>query len=119
MPNFTATNSLNGLQTTTLFQAPTAGVYFVNGQLSLPILRDAPSNVGALITTPPLSGSQVVATVKDGVTTVYTGLPGATGFQTNLTCAAGDVVTVTLSSSYAPDTELNAVKGVVASGQSF
>jgi hypothetical protein len=119
MPNFTATNSLCGLQTTTLFQAPTAGVYFVNGQLSLPVLRDAPSNVGALVTTPPLTGSQVVAVVKDGSTTVYTGAAGATGFQTNLTCAAGDVVSVTLSSSYGPDQVANAVKGVVASGQSF
>lgn len=119
MPNFTATNSLNGLQTTTLFSAPAAGVYFVNGQLTLPVLRDAPNNVGALISTPEIGGSQVVATVKNGASTVYTGVAGASGFQTNLTCAAGDIVTVVLSSSAAIDSVRNAVKGVVGSGQAF
>jgi hypothetical protein len=119
MPNFTATNSLNGLQTTTLFQAPTTGVYFVNGQLTLPVLRDQPSNIGALISTPEIGGSQVVAVVKDGATTVFTGNAGATGFQTTFTATAGDVITCILSSSANIDNQLNAVKGVVSSGQSF
>ena len=119
MPNFTATNSLNGLQTTTLFQAPTAGLYFVNGQLTLPRLQDQPSNVDSLIQTPPPTGSEVVATVKNGASTVFTSVAGATGFQTNVTCAAGDTVSVVLCSSATFVQALNAVKGVVSSGQDF
>lgn len=119
MPNFTANNSLNGLQTTTLFTAPTTGVYFVNGQLTLPILRDAPNNVGALVSTPEIGGSQVVAVVKDGATTVFTGLAGSSGFQTTFTATAGDVITCILSSSAAIDNVVNAVRGVVGSGQAF
>jgi hypothetical protein len=111
MANFTATNSLNGLQTTTLFTAPTTGSYFVNGQLTLPVLRDVGPSGGG--------GSQVVAVVKDAATTVYTGIAGATGFQTTFTATAGDVITLVLSSAAAPDQLLNAVRGVVGSGNAF
>lgn len=107
MANFTATNSLNGLQTTTLFIAPTTGLYFVNGQLTLPSL----SQGGGV--------SAVVAVVNVAGSPVYTGTAGATGFQANVSCTAGDTVNVALSSAAAPDLVLNAVKGVVGCGNAF
>lgn len=108
MANFTAQNSLNGLQTTTLFIAPTTGLYFVNGQLSLPSL--AKGAVGP---------SAVVAVVNVAGSPVYTGTAGATGFQANVSCTAGDTVNVALSSSNAADQVLNVVTGVVGSGNAF
>lgn len=108
MAQFTAQQSINGLQTFTLFTAPTTGSYFVNGQLQLP----TPTGAGQ---------SAVVAVVKKNVsTTVYTGIAGATGFQIPaLALAAADVVTVVLTSANAVDNVLNAVTGVVGCGNAF
>lgn len=102
MANFEARQSLNGLDTFSLFTAPDDGVYFVNGQLTLPPL------------------SQVVAEVDVNGSPSYTGDAGCTGFQINqLELTAGDVVEVVLSSSDAVDAPLNVVKGVVAMGNTF
>jgi len=108
MANFQALQSINGLGTFALFTAPSAGIYFVNGQLMLPSLT---AGSGA---------SQVVTLVKQNGSTIYTGIAGATGFQINqITCAAGDAITAVLSSSAAPDQVENAVRGVVGCGNSF
>ncbi len=108
MANFIAATSINGLGVFPIFTAPSAGIYFVNGQLTLPSI---PQGSGA---------SQVVCVVKNGVTTLYTGVAGATGFQVNqIVCAAGDAITVTLTSSADPDQVLNAVRGVVGAGNTF
>ena len=107
---FSGVQSLNGLQTFTLFTAPAAGSYFINGQLSLPqLVTDG-------------LASAVVATVTNstGPTTVYTGTAGASGFQIpQTTCAAGDVISVTLSSAAACDKVTNAVSGQVTFGNAF
>lgn len=108
MANFQATQTINGLQTFALFTAPAAGIYFVNGQLTLPMATAGAS-----------SNSAVVSLVKVNGSTSYTGAAGTTGFYTTLTLAAGDAVTAVLSSAAAPDQPLNAVKGVVASGNAF
>lgn len=105
---FTSQNSLNGLQTTTLFKAPADGLYFVNGQLQLPSLSKGATG-----------NSEVVVTLIVDGDTLYTGAAGDTGFQANLPCSAADVVTVTLASSAAPDLVLNAVTGVVGCGNAF
>jgi hypothetical protein len=111
MANYNGFASLNGLQTTTIFTAPAAGVFFLNGQLSLPQLT-TDGGVGA---------SAVVATVKQNSSTIYTGIAGASGFQINqIVCAVGDVIAVQLSSSAAVDTaNNNAVRGQVAWGNTF
>jgi hypothetical protein len=107
MANVTFQQSINGLQTFPIFTAPAAGVYFVNGQLSLPV----PTGSGM---------SQVVTLVKQNGSTIYTGIAGATGFQINqITCASGDAISCVLSSSAAPDLVLNAVSGVVGAGNTF
>lgn len=107
MANFVAQNSVNGLQTTTLFVAPATGVYAINGQLSLPQIS---KGSGA---------SQVVAVINVAGSPVYTGVAGATGFQARVTATAADTVNVVLSSSAAADQVLNAVTGVVGSAQAF
>lgn len=103
MSQFTAQQSINGLQTFSLFTAPADGDYFVNGQLQLPRAEGS-------------GNSQVVAEIDVNSSPVYTGDPGATGFQAVLTLAADDVVEVTLSSSEDVDNVLNAVTGVVGCG---
>jgi len=110
MANFNGNISINGLGVFTIFTAPAAGIYFVNGQLSLPqITSDG-------------SASAVVCNVKIGSSSQYIGAAGASGFQVNqLNCALGDVVTVTLTSAAAVDNvpTSNAVSGQVAFGNSF
>ena len=106
--------SLNGLGVTQLFTASNAGIYFINGQLTLPQMSQ---NGGT-------GYSKVVATVsKNYATAVYTGEAGATGFQIpQLTLAAGDTVAVTLSvtpTSVSPDSVINAVRGEVYYGNAF
>ena len=100
MANFTANQSLNGLQTFSLATIPYAGAFFVNGQMQI---SGAVASGG--------TASQVVAVVKQNGSTVYTGAAGQTGFQTTVTCAAADVLTVQLSSSAAVDSGSNTVTG--------
>jgi hypothetical protein len=108
MANFLGNQSLNGLQTTTIFTAPAAGAYFIQGYLTLPQL----STAGAV--------SQVVAVVKQNSSTELTGTAGASGFAIPaITAAAGDVFSVVLSSSAAPDQVTNAVQGQVYFGNAF
>jgi hypothetical protein len=93
----------NDLGTYTLLaSAPYAGLFAFNGQLTLP------SIVGGA------GASQVVATVKQNGSTVYTGIAGATGFQTSITCALADAITVVLSSAATPDQPINVIKTNVA-----
>lgn len=104
--NFNGNISVNGLQTFTIFTAPAAGTYFVNGQLQLP-------HDGA-------GQSSIVSTVNQNGSGIYTGIAGATGFQVNqIVCVSGDVIAVALTSSAAVDETLNAVQGTVAFGNSF
>jgi hypothetical protein len=60
--------------------------------------------------------SQVVTTVAQNGTTVYTSLPGQEGFKFYLNCAANDLIAVTCSSAAAIDQPLNTVKCTVAIG---
>jgi hypothetical protein len=108
MANFYGTQSINGLQTFALFTAPAAGIYFVDAKLQLPqLVSDG-------------LASAVVALVKNGASTIYTGVAGASGFSIPaFTCALGDVITCVLSSAAACDNVLNAVTGVVAFGNDF
>ena len=108
MANFNGSQSLNGIQTQTIFTAPAAGIYFIQGYLSLPQL----STAGAV--------SQVIALVKQNGSTIYTGLAGASGFSIpQIVCAVGDVIGVQLSSSTACDLVNNAVSGQVYYGNTF
>lgn len=107
MAQFTASQSINGLQTFSLFTAPTTGAYFIDGKLQLPLSTGA-------------GPSAVVAVIKQNASTVYTGAAGSTGFSLPaLALTAADVVTVILTSASAVDNVTNAVTGVVSCGNAF
>lgn len=80
---------------------PTAGAYFIEGKIQCP-----------QISTGSAANSEVVATIVNGTgpVTLYTGTAGAEGFYVNVSAAAGDVITTTLSSSADIDAPLNAIK---------
>jgi hypothetical protein len=82
---------------------------FLDGKLTLPQL----SEDGAT------GQSQVVVTITQNGSNIYTGLPGAEGFHVNFLAAGGDAMVVTFSSSAAIDQPLNAVKASIgcSSGQ--
>ncbi len=113
--NFSGVQSLEGLHTTQIFRAPASGIYFINGQLTLPNASTT-GNTGT---------SAVVATVsKNYVTALYTGVAGATGFQIPyFTLVSNDLITVGLSSSAVAsatlDQGINAVRGQVYFGNAF
>lgn len=93
----------NDLGTFTLLgAAPFAGIFQFDGKISLPLLRDG---AGA---------SACLALVKKNGSTQYTGTAGDEGFSTKITLAAGDAVTVVLSSSNSNDNQPNAIKTNVA-----
>jgi len=100
---FSLNATFNGLNT---LQAgvPSAGAYNIVGSLTLPSIPEgssAQSQVVVTITQTPNLGSP---------TTIYTGVAGAKGFGVFLRQAAAlDVFAITLSSSNAVDSALNAV----------
>lgn len=109
--NFYGSISLNGLQAQTIFTAPTpGGIFFVNGQLSLPQTN---TNGGG-------SPSQVIATVYKNGAVIYTGITGASGFQINqISMSTNDAVSASLTSAAAVDQGINAVRGQVYFGNTF
>ena len=100
---FSGRQSISGLGVASLFTAPASGIYFIDGKLSLP------------------QQSQVVATIsKNGVTTIYVGTAGATGFgMPQVTLGTNDAITVNVSSSASVDQGLGKVKGDVFFGNAF
>jgi hypothetical protein len=83
---------------------PVAGPYFMSWKIYLPTLTDGGGQ------------SSVVMTIVNGTgpVTVYTGVAGAEGGSVSTPCAAGDVLTFTLSSAAAPDLGLNNVKATIS-----
>jgi len=95
---FTGLGSFSG-------SVPVAGTYQVIGRLDLPTVSKGN-----------IANSQVVTTVSQNGTLMYTGLAGAEGFDLTLVCAAGDVIQVTTSSSAAVDQGANAFRVNVSIG---
>lgn len=108
MAQFYGVQSLNGIQTVSVFTAPSAGIYFIEGKLSLPQISTSGS------------ASAVIALVKKNGSTQYTGIAGASGFSIPaITLAANDAITVQLSSSAAIDLVTNNVSGQIVYGNAF
>lgn len=109
--NFSGVQSISGYGTTGIFSAPVPGIYFVNGQLTLPMSTQNGNT----------QASQLVATVSKNYTTLlYTGLAGATGFQINqISLVTSDLITVGLATTVSADQVLNAVHGQVYFGNTF
>lgn len=105
MANYNGNIVFSGLGTFSVFTAPEANVYFVDGKVSVPSL----SNGGG--------ASSCVVLVKQNGATIYTGSSGAEGFYTAFPCASGDAITINLSSAASADNSLNAVRTTVAFGE--
>jgi hypothetical protein len=100
--NFTST----GLVTLSFGVPESDAPCFLAGNLTLPQLYDD----GAT------AESQVVVTIKQNGTTIYTGLPGAQGFKTLFTGTLGDTMTIAFTSDLAADALPNAVKATIQFG---
>lgn len=83
-----------------------AGNYTITARITLPTIEQGAT-----------ANSQVVTTVTQNSSVIYTSLPGARGFQLlNVPCASSDTITVALTSAAAVDQGLNVVKATVAIG---
>jgi len=120
---FVNNQSFTGLNTCTV-NIPTTDQYNFNGTLTLP------TNAGSATQGPgggagtgtgagPGTPSQVVVTVKQNGSTIFTTNAGAMGFQLNaVNCTAGDVMTFVLSSSLASDAALlNSIRMTLATSE--
>lgn len=103
MANFNQEFVFNGLGTLST-NAPLAGNYFLEGHTSLPTL----SNGGGV--------SACLVTINQNGSPVYTGVAGAEGFRTTLSCAAADLIAVVFSSSAAADQGKNVIKSNISFG---
>jgi hypothetical protein len=100
---YAQTFTLVGLNTLTFTLPETAPVYVVKGNLSCPQLSGGAS-----------SPSQVVVTVKQNGSTIYTGTAGATGFATSPFAGTfDDTIEILFTSSATVDTSLNDVKATI------
>lgn len=105
MASFSQNQTVGGLVSITT-SIPQAGTYPVTGKLSLPQLYDDSGT----------NQSQVVVTLSQNGSTIYTGAAGAEGFAKTLSCAAGDTVTVAMTSTNANDALPNQVKTTISIG---
>jgi hypothetical protein len=81
-----------------------AGLYFVEGKISLPTI----TNGGG--------ASSLLVVVNQNGSPIYTGKVGADGFKTEVNALANDLLTIVFSSSSPADQVLNGIKSVVSFG---
>jgi hypothetical protein len=96
--------SIAGLETLTMTSLP-VGLLKLEGKIQLPVATDSGT-----------AASQVVATIKQNGSTILTTTAGSDGFSIPVLLAAGDSITVALTSSLAGDEVLNAVCAVISLG---
>ncbi len=103
--NYTVFSVQNGLGTFN-YTLPFTGDYNIGGTLTLPLGGDGSS------------GSQVIVTVKVNTsTTLFTGNIGNKGFEVGYSATAGDIINIVLTSSAAPDQQINAIKTSITLSQ--
>lgn len=117
--NFVSSQSSEGLHTLTV-NIPEAGQYNFNAKFTLTRQDGSASQgpgggAGTGSGAPPAISSQVVVTVNQNGSPIFTSQAGVSGFQLNaVQCAANDVMTFVTSSALAQDKQLNAVRMVLA-----
>lgn len=104
MASFNVNSALVGLGTST-FGIPVAAFYNISGKLTLPTITDGDA-----------SNSQVVVTINQNGSPIYTGQAGARGFGVEASCQAGDTIAIILSSSATVDNLPNTVHCVLSIG---
>lgn len=105
--NFT----ISGLETLTIVM-PVAGNFTLSGKIKLPRLSQSDPTDPNFLNYP----SQVVATIKQNGSTIFTSTAGSDGFSIPILAASQDSFTVQLNSSAAEDNVLNAVSAVISLG---
>lgn len=103
--NYFQNATLQGLGTLTIV-VPDAGVYYINGQVSLPSISAGSS-----------ANSSVVVTITQNGTTRYTGAAGDRGFHLERALSASDSIAIITSSSAAVDQDSNSIKTVIQIGR--
>jgi hypothetical protein len=117
--SYTNTTSLTNLATHTI-TIPTTDTYSFQGTLTLPnLIPTAIQGPGGGAGTGTGGGtlvpSQVVVTIKQNGTTIFTSNPGAMGFcLPAVQCTAADVITIQRSSSLPQDQQPQAVRMTLA-----
>lgn len=113
---FVQSTTTEGLKATTV-NIPTTDQYNFAGTLTVPTAvptaaQGAGGGTGTGSAVALISPSQIVCTVRQNGSTIFTSSAGALGFNLNaVSCTAADVITVTLSSSLASDAAaLNSVR---------
>lgn len=115
MANFTQSQTSTNLATHTVL-IPTTDVYGFQGTLTLPnIVPSAIQGAGAGAGSGTGGGaqinSQVVVTIKQNGSTIYTSAPGDKGFMLKaVSCSAGDSITFQRSSSLSQDQQPNSIR---------
>lgn len=111
MSNYNQNFAISGLETLTVVM-PVAGNFQLSGKIKLPRLSQTDPTDPNFITYP----SDVVTTIKQNGSTIFTSIAGADGFAIPILAALKDSFTVALSSSAAEDEVLNSVGAVVSIG---
>lgn len=118
MANYNLSLTSTNLGVTTV-NIPSADRYVFQGTLELP-------NIEPSATQGPGGGagtgtggaqkvhSQVVVTIRQNGSTIFTSTAGAQGFEIDVLCAANDIITFTLTSALAQDNQLNSLKMTLA-----
>lgn len=111
MSNYSQNFTISGLETLTVVM-PVAGNFTLSGKISLPRLSQTDPTDPNYLAYP----SDVVATIKQNGSTIFTSTAGSDGFSIPILAALKDSFTVQLSSAAAEDNVLNAVSAVVSLG---
>lgn len=115
MANFVQNSSFTGLQAYTL-NIPETNQYSIIGTIAShsadgSATQGPGGGAGTGSGASPRVPSQVIVTIRQNGSTIFTSLAGQQGFALPaLNCAAGDVITFTLSSSLAADQQINAIR---------
>ena len=114
--------SMTGLQTFTL-SCPNSDNYIVNVTNTLPIAQSG--NVGSGAGSQPTQSSipalvsSLVTTINHNGSAVYTSPAGAKAAYTQITCTAGDTITIVTSSSSSNDSAINAVRSLIQISEGY
>lgn len=117
--NFERSQSSEGLRTLTV-NIPSAGLYNFQGSLALPknpgsAVQGPGGGAATGVGAPPQIASQVVVTINQNGSPIFTSPAGCSGFcLIAVNCAANDVMTFVTSSSLDQDKQPNAVKMTLA-----
>lgn len=99
MANYRISAIYTGLGTFAVASVPTTDYYIIQGTLALPGISKGDAH-----------NSQAVILVKKNGSTIYTSTAGNASFRIGSSCAAGDAISIVLSSSLAEDIATNSIK---------